>query len=130
MKPETTWKEEVRKWFTSEMWFGMEPYGDLSEDLTDFPDTLEFIESLLSSSQALAREELLHENELATTWLGDVKKSLQKEKTRLRGEGVDLRLKPIWQSIHAGIFSAQERRKFIKTNSDSALQEKLDTKGV
>lgn len=68
------------------------------------------IKSLLSEIECAS----LYENELALTWLGDIKKALQKEKTRLKGQGVDLRLKPIWQEIHKGIFAAHKRREAAK----------------
>lgn len=60
------------------------------------------------------RKELLHGNNLVLTWLGDVKKALQREQTRLRGEGVDIRMKPIWQAIHDGIWAAKQRHKEIQ----------------
>jgi hypothetical protein len=60
------------------------------------------------------QKELLHENNLALTWLGDIKKAYQKEQTRLKMQGVEIRLKPVWQALHEGIFAARKRHKEIK----------------
>ena len=59
------------------------------------------------------KKELLHENNLAQTWLGDIKKAFQKEQKRLKLEGVEVRMKPVWQAIHDGIWASKLRRKSI-----------------
>lgn len=58
---------------------------------------------------------LLHENNLAMTWLGDIKKAYQKEQKRLKFQGVEIRMKPVWQALHDGIFAAQKRKKHIES---------------
>lgn len=69
------------------------------------------------------KEELLHENNLAQVWLGDIKKAFQKEQKRLKAEGVVVRMKPVWQTIHDGIFAAQQRRDKLKTRPNQPSKE-------
>lgn len=60
------------------------------------------------------KEELLHENNLAQTWLGNIKKAFQKEQKRLKYQGIEIRMKSVWQSLHDEIWAAKNRQKEIK----------------
>lgn len=60
MKPDTTWKEEFYRKFTITGWNNLTPVQILSRE--NLPESvIAFIESLLSSSQALVRREGIEE---------------------------------------------------------------------
>lgn len=61
------------------------------------------------------REARSEEIVIAMGWVGNIKKAFQREQTRLRKEGVEIRFKPVWQSIHDTIWLLKERNKEIKS---------------
>lgn len=57
----------------------------------------------------------LEEIELALSWVGNVKKQFQREQTRLRKAGADVRFKPVWQSLNDTIWLFKKRQEKLIT---------------
>lgn len=57
----------------------------------------------------------IEENELAMGWVGNIKKAFQEEQMRLKGQGVTIRFKPVWQSINDTMWLIKKRQKKLKS---------------
>ena len=60
------------------------------------------------------KKEALYENDLAQSWLGDIKKEFQEEQKRLMTAGVTIKMSSLWQIIHQKIWLSKTRRKEIE----------------